>query len=427
MIIVQLSLTGSNILCTIAVANGMGIHILVLYRMLFATVFMVPLAFITERNSRPKFTWMIAFDGFLSALFGATLGNYLYAESLSLTSATFVTAMANLIPGLTLILSLIFRFENLEIRNSAGKAKVLGTVLGISGAMAMTLIKGMKITTSSHHAHLVPPHNHSAVPSKNFLGSLLALLSCLSYAIWLVLQTKTSQRYPCYSSTALMCFIGSILAGVFAICTDHNDWSSWKIGWDCRLLTAAYLGIISSGLSVAAMAWCTMIKGPLFVSSFAPLGLVFTALAGSLWLSEELYLGSLIGSILIAIALYLVIWGKGKETTVSQAEATESGRDGVTDGNQTAPPVVPSRSWVTRKRTRATIFTEPEKEDEEDKRLTATSTATSFPIIPSNTTRVTGQSSRNPFLQYITSQCMCPYPWPEMTTFVLPKNPNVIE
>ncbi|CDP16003.1 unnamed protein product [Coffea canephora] len=136
--------------------------------------------------------------------------------------------------------------------------------------------------------------------------------------------------YPCYSSTALMCFSGSILTGVLAIFTER-ELSSWMIGWDCRLLVVAYL--VCCGLCVAAVFWSSMMKGPLFVSSFAHLGLVFTALAGSLFLKEELCLGSLIGSIIITIGLCLVIWGKGKEATASQDGETGSRRDEVTDGS----------------------------------------------------------------------------------------------
>ncbi|CDP12794.1 unnamed protein product [Coffea canephora] len=250
--------------------------------------------------------------------------------------------MFNLIPGFTLVLALIFRLEKLDVRNSAGKAKVLGTVLGSGGAMILTFVKGKKIKILSQHVDIIPLHNHASVPSNNVVGSLLALLSCLSIAIWLVIQTKMSHSYPCYSSTAVMCFTGSILTGVLAICTER-ELSSWMLGWDCRLLAVAYLGIVSSGLCVAAVFWSSMMKGPLFVSSFSPLGLVFTALAGSLFLKEELCLGSLIGSIIITIGLCFVIWGKGKEATASQDGETESRRDEVTDGSQAAPPIVPGQ------------------------------------------------------------------------------------
>lgn len=47
-------------------------------------------------------------------------------------------------------------------------------------------------------------------------------------------------RYPCpYSSTALMCIMGSIQGIVYALCME-KDWNQWKLGWGIRLLTVAY-------------------------------------------------------------------------------------------------------------------------------------------------------------------------------------------
>ena len=49
-----------------------------------------------------------------------------------------------------------------------------------------------------------------------------------------------SEAYPCqYSSTTLMCVMGSIQAIAFALCMDR-DWNQWKLGWDMRLFTVAF-------------------------------------------------------------------------------------------------------------------------------------------------------------------------------------------
>ena len=48
------------------------------------------------------------------------------------------------------------------------------------------------------------------------------------------------ESYPClYSSTALICTMSFMQSIVFALCTER-DWSLWKLGWNLRLLTAAY-------------------------------------------------------------------------------------------------------------------------------------------------------------------------------------------
>lgn len=85
--------------------------------------------------------------------------------------------------------------EKLKIKKKEGVAKVLGTLMGIGGAMILTFYKGFEINIWTTHVDLLhgrnvshlPPHSHSH--SHNLLlGSVLALASCLSYSFWLILQ-----------------------------------------------------------------------------------------------------------------------------------------------------------------------------------------------------------------------------------------------
>ncbi|MBA0706512.1 hypothetical protein Golax_018616 [Gossypium laxum] len=319
MVVIQVIFAGVNVLYKLAANDGMSLRIIVAYRFLFATAVMVPLALLVERE-RPKLTWTILLQAFLCALLGGTLSQNLYIESMALTSATFVSAMANLTPAITFIMAIIMGLEKLGFRTMAGRAKVLGTVIGIGGAMLLTFYKGLQINMGSTHFHLLLSHGpiSSNAPSTNqhLLGALLALTSCISYSLWLNIQAKMSENYPCYySSTALICIIGTIQAVVFALCME-KDMSQWKLGWNIRLLTVAYSGILASGLVFSMVSWCVRMKGPLYVSVFSPLMVVLVALAGSLFLEEKLYLGSIIGAVLIVMGLYVVLWGKGKETKV---------------------------------------------------------------------------------------------------------------
>ncbi|KAK6150572.1 hypothetical protein DH2020_015504 [Rehmannia glutinosa] len=255
MILCQVASGGVNIFYKLAVADGMTIKILVVYRLIFATIFIAPIALFFERPA---------------------LASNLYAESLVLTSATFAAAMANLNPALTLILSLIFRLERLDMRRSTGKAKVLGTLLGIGGAMVLTIYKGCNIHLWSTHLNLLTHYKatkqYSPVQQNLFVGFLLALCSCISNAAWLVLQ-----------------------------------------------------GIIGSAMAIAIAAWGTYVRGPLYVSCFSPLALIFVAVLGSLIIDEKLHLGSIIGSVLIIMGLYMVLWGKSKEMKMDESGSKTTG------------------------------------------------------------------------------------------------------
>lgn len=97
------------------------------------------------------------------------------------------------------IISYTCRMENLSIGTYAGKAKVVGTILGIGGAMLFTFYKGIQIHIWSTNVNLLNDHSHqnshAQAPSsvhKDFgsllLGSVVSLGSCTSYAIWLIIQ-----------------------------------------------------------------------------------------------------------------------------------------------------------------------------------------------------------------------------------------------
>ncbi|KAL2468901.1 WAT1-related protein [Forsythia ovata] len=245
----------------------------------------------------------------------------LYAESLVLTSATFVAAMTNLIPAITFVLSILFGLEKLELKTKAGKAKVAGTLLCMGGSMLLNFYKGRDINIWSTHLDLLKNHKHQFVnvaPSHKkhihkMLGPLLALGSSVCFALSLIVQAKMSAVYPYpFSSTALILVMGCIQDFIYALSIER-DWNQWKLGWNLRLLTVAYTGIVASGLMGICSMYCVRMRGPLFVSTFNPLLLIFVVLSASLLLDEKLHLGSMIGAVIIVLGLYTMLWGKSKE------------------------------------------------------------------------------------------------------------------
>ncbi|KAJ9703964.1 hypothetical protein PVL29_005304 [Vitis rotundifolia] len=333
MVIIQIAFGGINIFYKLATYDGMSVKIMVAYRMMFAAASMVPLALMVEWKSRPKLTRRIFILSFFLGIFGGSLSHNLYAESLALTSATFVAAMSNLIPAMTFVMAIILRMESLAIRTNVGKAKVLGTILSIGGAMILTFYKGVEMNIWSTNINLLHHHHHDMTVSQQSssgnqaLGGFLGVASAVSMAIWMILQAKLSMVYPSYSATALMSVCASIQSVVYALCTER-DWSAWKLGWNIRLVTVVYTGVVGSGLMVALMTWVARRRGALFISSFYPLLLVVVAIAGSLMLDEKLHVGSMLGAVFIILGLYSVLWGKSKEMmTTTQLNAFKSSKE----------------------------------------------------------------------------------------------------
>ncbi|KAH7565993.1 hypothetical protein JRO89_XS08G0054800 [Xanthoceras sorbifolium] len=279
MILVQLVFGGIPVFYKLAINDGMSMRVLVTYRLIFGAASLAPVAFVVERGA---------------------LYHNLYLASIKLTSPTFAAALYNLNPVFTYIVALFVRWlETFSLKTLPGIAKVAGTATCITGAMLLTFFKGFEINIWHskidllHHNHKVPQNVHSGMSGHQaVLGLGISLIACLSYSLWIILQAKMSENYPCfYSSTFLMTFTGSVQSVIYALCFDR-EWDQWKLGWNIRLLYVVYLGILSSGLTVVLMAWCIAKRGPLFVSVFNPLMLLVTAVASSVVLQENLHLGS---------------------------------------------------------------------------------------------------------------------------------------
>jgi len=79
----------------------------------------------------------------------------------------------------------------LNLQTAAGKAKVLGTITCIGGAMLLTFLKGVEINIWTFHINLLHKgksgtiHVHSG---SNILGIFLGLASSFSFALWLIIQ-----------------------------------------------------------------------------------------------------------------------------------------------------------------------------------------------------------------------------------------------
>uniref|UniRef100_A0A0D9W4X3 WAT1-related protein n=1 Tax=Leersia perrieri TaxID=77586 RepID=A0A0D9W4X3_9ORYZ len=334
MVLLQFLFSVLQIFIKLAMNDGMDARVLVAYRFMFAATFLCPIAFLLERKKRPPLTMKVVLQLFLCGLFGFSINQNLYVLAIKLTSATFVTAISNLTPATTFLLAILTRLETLKLKKPAGQAKLLGTLVGMGGAMLLTFYKGPEITLlrglpRPKLAHITENHQSHPIPRGNqIIGSFLGIISCFTYATWLVIQAKVSKVYPChYSIAAMVCLFGAFQSTVIAVCV-HRDMEHWRLGLNIRLYSSAYAGLIASGSAFPLLSWCLRKKGPLFISVFSPLMLIFVAVLSSILLDEALYLGSVLGSVLIVGGLYVVLWGKAKEATdLSQDE--NSGKESI--------------------------------------------------------------------------------------------------
>ncbi|XP_058074265.1 WAT1-related protein At5g07050-like [Magnolia sinica] len=306
---------GLNYASMVSLDKGMSAYVLVAYGDGIGTLVTAAFALAFERINRPKMNLLILVEVFLLGLLGAVLARTLYYTGLERTSSTYASVMSNLFPAMTFLLAIIFRMEKLEKGKITSQAKVVGTVVALGGAMLMTLYKGIiVISMPSRHPHRsTAPMASSSVDKDWINGSLMLIASALTRSGSSVLQARTIKKYAApISLTCLTCLFGTFQATVLTFAIERKA-SVWKLGWDLRLLSIGYSGIMVFGVATYIQLLVIRQKGPVFAAVFNPLSTVIVALADLLVLRQSLYMGSMVGAVLIILGLYMVLWGKNRE------------------------------------------------------------------------------------------------------------------
>ncbi|CAM0912427.1 unnamed protein product [Alopecurus aequalis] len=313
-----------------ALNQGMNRLVLITFRQMLATVFLGPIAYFKERKTRPKFTAEIFVYMFLSGILGPVLLQYTLFIGLEYTTATFAATFSNLLPVVTFLISLAFGYETLEVRSKSGSAKISGTLVSLTGAMLLTFYKGASLT-HLHNIPLSPPgtpaslfgedHGHASAV-RWVLGSVSMLANVVGFAAWLLLQRRLTRRYPAvYSATALMSLFSFVQAAALALSTQRSTVEMWRLRGTVEIVAVVYCGVVASGIGYLMLTYCVEKRGPVFTAAFSPLSQMFVAGIDLFVLHEPLYLGSVLGSVLVIMGLYLVLWGKREEAAAATAEA----------------------------------------------------------------------------------------------------------
>ncbi|KAK8939974.1 Protein WALLS ARE THIN 1 [Platanthera guangdongensis] len=255
------------------------------YRNIIATVLVAPFAYFLEKNERPKLTFSILVQLFLLALFGITLNQVCYLLGMYYLSPTYVSAIQNSLPGITLAMAAVLRLQSVPHHNT------LGAFLSSAHILNWTL------------------------------GCVYILGNCIAWSGWLVFQVPMLEQYPArLSLTTFSCFFGMIQLLCIAAFVE-TDIERWKIHSEGELFTIFYIGLVATGIAFCLQTWCIDRAGPLFVVAvFQPLQTVLVAVMAFIVFGDLLYSGGLIGFIVIIVGLYTVLWGKSGEKKTASVE-----------------------------------------------------------------------------------------------------------
>ncbi|KAL0456430.1 UNVERIFIED_CONTAM: WAT1-related protein [Sesamum latifolium] len=294
-----------------ALSQGMSSLAFVVYRQFVAFLLLAPLAFSPRRGTNTssmgwKNFWLIS----LLSLVGVTLNMNLYFGGLNLASSTATSALGNLLPAITFIMAYTIGLEKLPLPSARSAAKIIGTIVCVSGAVAIALLKGPKLLNDEflpiRRAFLHGDHNQW------LLGCLMVFGSSCSWSLWLILQVPVTKSYPDHLSlTAWMCLMGGIQSGVLTLIVEPNM-KTWKLNSPFQLFSC-FFGGLGAAVTFLGQSWSVERRGPLFSAMFQPLSTVIVTLFACIFQHEELYMGSFLGSLAVIAGLYIVLWGKAKD------------------------------------------------------------------------------------------------------------------
>ncbi|KAK8683094.1 hypothetical protein V6N13_039162 [Hibiscus sabdariffa] len=295
----------------VALVNGLSPPIFVVYRQGIATLLIAPIAFASRRKNSAR--WSLGLKGFawilLASLIGVTASQNALIMGLYLSSSTIATAMNNLIPAFTFVVTAILGLERFNIRSLTTLAKILGTVICVGGAMSMALLKGPKLLNTQ----LLPPKSLLDQGAETWLlGCLLLLASAFFWSLWLVIQVPISASCPDHLySSAWMCFMATLGSAIVALLLE-KDPAAWTLNSRLEISCCLFTGFSLAG-AFFVQAWCISRRGPLFAAMFNPLSTVMVAVFAAVFQHEETYTGSMVGTFAVIVGLYVVLWGKAKD------------------------------------------------------------------------------------------------------------------
>ncbi|KAF3674136.1 putative WAT1-related protein-like [Capsicum annuum] len=196
--------------------------------------------------------------------------------------------------------------EKFENKSLSTVAKTIGTLVLIIGALVATLYKGPQIFGIGPLNSILTTHSDWVI------GGLLTMICSLIASVFIISQAFVLKKYP--TELILMLFYSCCIAILCAISSlvTERDRNSWSLSPRSRLMALIYSGLFGNVFQLCIGSWCIKKKGPFFVVVFQPLGTVI-ALGVSMFMGEIIYVGSLVGSIIIVVGFFLVIWGKAKE------------------------------------------------------------------------------------------------------------------
>ncbi|KAJ3672645.1 hypothetical protein LUZ60_007366 [Juncus effusus] len=280
-------------------------------------IVLLPFAIAFERKKWPKkVTSSLMAQIVMISVGGVCIFQVLMLMGIEKTSPAVASAMPNLAPGFIFIIAACLRFEKFEKNCKYSKAKIVGTLVCLSGAITMSFLQ----TPPPTSPELNKPPQLSENSNNNgyydwILGCFYLLAGVIVLSCNAVLQAATMVNFPAPLS---LCTITSMMGSIFTVILLFLINGTIDIGSPRISITIigeiCIMGGVVVGACIAFQAWCVSKKGPVLVSIFSPIQTVCSTILSAILYGQMIGLGSSAGIVLMFCGLYAVLWAKNNET-----------------------------------------------------------------------------------------------------------------
>ena len=235
----------------------------------------------------------------LGGLMGFVVSQTLTAESLNYTSPVYFSLIATLTPVAVMLMAALFIGERIT------GLKFLGVLLGIAGAVLMVV---MGQTSGSG--------------SNDLLGITLAILSVLTWAVYMIITRKVAQKYSPVTQMKYVFLVSAIVTVPLAWpeLSEQRLYSAATFGWD-GALEMAFIVLMATVLGYFLIPYAMKYLSATTVSIYTnlqPMVASFVAIAIG---QDRLTWDKPVAAVLVLLSAYIVTVVTTKAETLKNDKA----------------------------------------------------------------------------------------------------------